>query len=94
MSNKQHKQVPSHAHDTEYITYDSPIMVPEITNISAGVNYLILRFGYKKDDRNFVINASISLTYEQARDLVEKIDKVIDSYEEYEKQANFTNEDR
>lgn len=65
------------------IIYENPIMIPEITNISAGENYLMLRFGYKKHDKSFVINSSIGLTYEQAKKLVNQINDAIKSYEEY-----------
>lgn len=70
------------------IIYESPIMIPEVTNISAGENYLTLRFGYKKHDKSFVMNSSIGLTYEQARKLVNQINDAIKSYEEYKNEFN------
>jgi|GEM_PF-5948252 hypothetical protein len=82
-SKKQQRMQKTSLTKPSNIIYENPIMMPEITNISAGKNYLTLRFGYKKHDKSFVINSSIGLTYEQARELVNQINDAINSYEEY-----------
>ena len=77
MTKKNHEEQPRFIHE-------APVMIPEISNISGNKTHLIFKFGYRQnnyDERSYIINSSISLSHEQAKQFAQQIIETLEKLE-------------
>lgn len=75
----------SHKSQTPQIINENPIFMPELINISGNETHLVLKFGFKKHEKSYVIHSSIALTFEQAEQFIRQIEDALESIDTQKK---------
>lgn len=67
------------------ILHESPVILPEISNVSGNETFLVLKFGYLRsnyEEHSYIVNSSIALTHDQAKQLAHQILETLEKLEE------------